>query len=230
MRRKKMNGNQTLTVTRGDRVALESRVSQFHNQYLTAISDEEKKWALDEKGKVKLGAVLDEMGYLKDGDAPVYRHLSVDFQQREPVIEMLEFRDVLNNKDGFSYIRLSNLEELDAYTQVRNARLAGNYYDEGTLLLGFSGMVLGAVIDFAGLIIASNTGWDPNGAWLLAPPFGGILLGATIGGILEHSGSTKVKEATSFFQKQYSHRVTTGSEAILKALNFPYSQALPEGQ
>lgn len=233
-----MNGNTISTVTRGNREALESRISQFHNQYLAAFSPEQKGtyrdgngWNLEDMGRISLGAILRDSGYLKDGDSPAYRRLSVGFQSREPVIDVLEFRDVLDNKnEGFSYIRLSNLEELDAYTQARDARLKGNIDADATIVGGFGGAILGVVTDIAGLIIALNTDWNPHEAWLLAPPLGGALLGVIIGGILESSGSTKAKEATAFFQKQYQHRITTGPEAILRALNLSYSPALPEGQ
>ncbi len=229
---KQMNGNQTLTVTRGDKAALDTRVAQFHSQYLTAPATEEEKWALNDKGKTQLGAVLGELGYLQDyATIPTYRRLSVDFQQGRPVIDILEFQDVLANKESsFSYIRLSNLEELDAYTQARNARLKENPNDEYASVLAFFGGVAGVLAGVAGIIIASNTDWNPHGAWLLAPVLGGITLGTIIGGILESSGSSKAKETASFFQKQYQHRVVTGPEAILQALNLPYSRTLPEGQ
>ncbi len=217
----------TLTaIDRNKELALESRVMQFHQAYLKeATTDPELKelLVLDERGETHLRSLLYEAGYLRERETPVYRRLSVDRQTGKPAIDVFEFRDVLANEKGFSYIGLNNMDEWNVYVKARDARLAEKTSGGTAWGMGLTiGVVLvGGVVDLmCGLIDHDSQTWNPSAWWLLVPPLVGGSIFYAIGQSIEFSEEETIKKNTASFREQYQSKITTGPKAILRAFGY----------
>ncbi len=217
---------------RNQELALESRVMQFSQAYLKEATAQEPKTTLvlDEKGETHLRSLLYEADYLREGETPVYRRLSVERQTGKPAIDVFEFRDVLSKDKGFSYICLSNQDEWDAYVEAREKRYAGNANAGAFWGMLIGGLIVGGFADLIGGVEAHQSQtWNPSNWWLLVPP---VLLGCAslaLGGYLENSGEEQVQKNITLFQEQYGHRISTGPKAILKAFGYNLQEISPVG-
>lgn len=196
---------------------LEARVQKFSEKYL---SDTSKPFQLNEVGEAHLKSLLDDAGYSRLAKTPIYQRSSGD--NKTIKIQLFENSNVIEKGPGFSYIELKSLNELDDYLLKREARLRGFSDRTAPLFYGILyGGISGGLLDLMGMGIAGNSEiWNPSAWWLAVPP---LVIGGSIwaGSYLNDKKEDKeVQKGIDLFLETYKDKITTGKEALLKALSY----------